>query len=500
MKNYIILIFLFLIIILIYNILNGINNIEHFCKLPNINRQGSINDKNVALNYTPQAVITNSDCDKYWKDWPIESNSMLTTTEPVVMRMDQVQLPKEKIFGNNSYKYGLINFPQLARIINDTIDFNIFNNTDELLVSPLNGDKMNYKYEVDFVVMELNKKTYIDRWKEYNPSVKIEFKYDEIKSPIENINVLNLEFKKRCDLKQKELLNDKQLVVFGLIYYDIFKYRVLDIKYFDKNFNKPVYFIEIALFRESDLYLNTFSYIGYIDENNKLMIVHTEFIGINSTDNVLLAKGYDKNDIKQEIINFNFSNKSEMEKDPDAIVSLTKKYKEEYKLKNQYACFNLNYNPALKNEPLLPYYSRESCESNVDPYGRNKSYGVFDKACQKDDECPYYKMNKNYDNDFGKCVDGKCQLPINMENIGYHYYKTDKSKLPLCYNCDSSKFEAVTLLDTCCEKQFDKNLYPFLKSPDFAFKGDTVERQNYYNSKFCKRNEITNAVTCQSDI
>lgn len=500
---YLISIIIFLIILLILlQIKNKINdnNLEHFCKLPNIDRQGNINDKKVSLNYTPQAVITNSDCNKYWKDWPVESNSMLTTTEPVVMKMDQVQLPKEKLFGNNSYKYGFMDFSQLARLVNDDIDFNIFNDTDELYIDPIKGTKLDYKYQVDFAIMELNKLTYIDRWEKYNPSLKMHFKYDDIKSPIEQINILNLEFKKRCDLKQKDLLDKDQLILFGLIYFDIFKYRILDIKYFDKNFNKPVYFIEISLYREADLYLNTFSYIGYIDENNKIMIVHVEFIGINSTDNVLMAKGYDNNDIKQEIINYNFSNKSVMEKDPDAIVSLTKKYQEEFKLKNQYACFNLNYNPSLKNEPLLQYYSRESCESGVDPYGRKKSYGVFDKPCEKDEECPYYKLNQNYDNNFGKCINGKCELPINMENIGYHYYKTDKAKLPLCYNCDSTKFEAVTLLDTCCEKQFDKELYPFLKSPDYAFKDDIVERQNYYNQKYCKRNEKTNEVTCLSDI
>ncbi len=475
------------------------NNVEHFCKIPQINAQGGINDKRVTMNYTPQAVISISDCNKYWKDWPVESNSMFSKDEPVVMNTTQLSLPTEKKFGNNTYKYGFIDFPRLALIVSDKIDFDIYEKSVELLISPTDKKELKFKYELDFMILELNRKTYINRWKEYNPSKKTHFNYDEIKSPIEEVNVLNNEFKKRCDLKQKDLLTKDKLVLFGLIYFDIFKYRILEIRYLNGDKNIPIYIIEIALFREADLYLNTFSYIGYITSDNKIMIVNVDFIGINSTDNVLLSKGYDKNDIKQEIINNNFSNSPQIEKNPDAVINITKDYLESYKLNNQYACFNLNYNPALKNNPFLEYFSRESCESPMDPYGRKKNSGVFDTPCKKDEECPYYKMNKNYDNEYGKCINGKCQLPLNMENVGYHYYKTDRTKLPLCYNCNSDKFEPSTLLDTCCEKQFDRKLYPFLKSPDYAFENDFLTRKNYYNTKYCKINNVTQLLECKNN-
>ena len=32
----------------------------------------------------------------------------------------------------------------------------------------------------------------------------------------------------------------------------------------------------------------------------------------------------------------------------------------------------------------------------------------------------------------------------------------------------------------CCDEQNDKQKYPFLKSPDYAFKDDTLDRLNYY--------------------
>jgi hypothetical protein len=226
------------------------------------------------------------------------------------------------------------------------------------------------------------------------------------------------------------------------------------------------------------------------------MITNITFIGINSTDNYLLASYYDKNDLKQEIINKNFTNNSIIEKNPDAIVALTRKYLDSYKLKNQYACFNLNYDPITNNNAILPYYSRESCESGTDPYNRPKSYGVYDTTCKKDEECPFFQINKNYENDYGKCVNGKCELPTNMINVGYHYYKTDSANLPLCYNCNTSEFEIDTVLDTCCEKQFDKSKYPFLKSPDYAFEGDSVSRLNYFHTKYCSFDEKTTKLTC----
>ena len=405
-KKYLYIFFIILCIFILIFINNKNKNIEHFCKISKDNSRGAINNKEVLLNYAPQSNIITSSCDRYWKDWPVESNSMFADTEPLVMKLDQLSLPKEKSFGNNSYKSGLTNFYELANIINDKLDFDIIDKTSELLVSPIDNKKLKYKYEFDYIILELNKKTWINRWEKYNPSIKIYFNYDEIKSSIKNVNILNLNFQKRCNVMQKKLLTDDQLILFGLINFDIFKYKILDIKYLNNNI--PVYFIQIAMYREFDLYLNTFSYIGYI-ENNKIIITKTEFIGINSTDNVLLPKFYNKNDINQEIINNNFSNTPLIEKDPDVIVAMTKQHMEDYKLKNQYACFNLNYNPALKNENLLPYYSRESCESGYDPYGRPKNYGIFDKPCNKDEECPYFKINKNYENELGKCVNGTCQ-------------------------------------------------------------------------------------------
>ena len=497
MKYIISILFLIMLILCIFFFIN--NNIkykEHYCKIPESNPSGSLNDKKVFLDdYAPQDNILTSSCDQYWKDWPLEYNNTMVDDEPLVIKSDQLKLPKERDFGDNDYKAGFLNFRELADLVSDTTTSDILDKSTELLINPITKKEFEYKYQLDFFYIEHNKKTWINRWQKYNPSIKIYFNYDDIKSSIEDINTLNLSFKKRCDTLQKKLLTQKQLYLFGLITFEIFKYKILHINYLNDDINQSIYIIQISLFRESDLYLNTFSYIGYIKDNN-VEIVNVKYIGRISTDTVLLPEFYNKNELTQQIINKNFDNTPIIEKDPDAILAITKKQKEDYKLKNQYACFNLNYSPAKKNDYILPAMSRDICESNYDRYGKSKEVGVYDTPCKKNEDCPFYKMNKNYDNEFGKCMEnGFCELPINMKKIGYRFYEQDKNNLPLCYNCETSKYQVSSDLDTCCNEQYDKTKYPHLNSPDFAFSGDTVERQNYFNHKFCKE-KINTFVTC----
>ena len=497
MNKLIIIILLILIILTLFYFINNSKNIEHFCKIPKLDAMGEINDKRVLLNYPPQSNIYTSDCDKYWKDWPMESNNDLVNDSPVVMHMDQMTLPPDKNFADNNYRVGFINFYKLANIISDKIDFDIFEKSKQLLINPLTKEKLEYEYQLNYELIVLNKKTYINRWQEYNPSVKMYFSYDDIKSPIETLNKLNLEFKERCNVKQKNLLTKEQLILFGILQFDIFKYKILDIQYLNDDINIPIYIIEITLYRETDLYLNTFAYVGFIKDGN-ITICNVKFIGINTSATGLQAPGYDKTDIKQEIINNNFSNSPIIDKNPDSVVVQTKQYLESFKLKNQYACFNVNYDPIYKNENILPYYSREMCESLYDPWGKPKDNGIYDKPCEKDEECPFYQINKNYTNEYGKCINGKCELPINVESIGYRYFKKNNDKLPLCYNCKSDDFKPITLLDTCCDEQNDREKYPLLKSPDYAFNDDYLNRINYFREKDCVQNNDNNIIKCNT--
>ena len=497
--------------ILFYLINNSLKPIENFCKITKQDARGDINNKNVNLtSFLPQSNIYTSSCDQYWKDWPLEANNDMVQDAPIVIKSDQLDLPKERMFGSNMYSSGLIDFKELALTLSDPLDYNIFDNSEQLYIDPITKKKLEYQFQFDFKILVLNRKTWINRWYNFNPSVKTEFNYEDIKSPVEEINILNKEFKYRLDTRQEKVLSKQNLILHGLIPFELFKYKILDIKEFkkdknnnDKNNNNkqynPIYVIQVAVFRENDLYLNTFSYVGFF-ENNKPIITEVAYIGRNSTDSVLLAGFNNPTDIKQEIINKNFSNSPILEKDPDAVAQLTKNHLESFKLKNQYACFDLNYEPNGNNTAMLMYFSREACESSVDPYGRPKSVGVYDTPCKKNEDCPFYKVNQNYENEFGKCLNtGYCELPSNMAAIGYKYFKDNRENKPLCYNCKSDKFRVFTDLDECCDEQYDKKKYPFLKTPDYAFNEDYTDRKNFFNKKYCHTKLNSPEIIC-SDI
>ena len=122
---------------------------------------------------------------------------------------------------------------------------------------------------------------------------------------------------------------------------------------------------------------------------------------------------------------------------------------------------------------------------SIDP--KLSKTGIWDKECKTNDECPFYKANKNYPNEFGGCFNGYCELPVGMNKIGFKHYTKDK---PMCYNCNL-KNEIIQadgssiIIDRecsgiecykCCDIQHNKNIYPNLKSPDFVFPKDQLER------------------------
>ena len=304
-----------------------------------------------------------------------------------------------------------MDFKKLATIINDTKSDSSDNNyikdeidnAEELLIDPITKIDLGFRYKLEFTYEALNKKTWINRWQKYNPTIKMTFDYNEIKSDIDDINILNLEFKKRIDERQRQLFSENELLLFGLIPFQILKYKILYIKYINKNIVDPLYIIEISLFRDQDVYINTFAYKGYIinsKKNSNIIkipnIVDAEYIGKNATDNFLLPEFYNDGLITQEIINKNFSNMGEMEKDPSAIAYIQKAQQDAFKIKNNYACFNINYNPNdPKSEYILPLYSRQECESMYDSYGKSKNVGIFDAPCKTNEECPFYKKNGN---------------------------------------------------------------------------------------------------------
>lgn len=95
------------------------------------------------------------------------------------------------------------------------------------------------------------------------------------------------------------------------------------------------------------------------------------------------------------------------------------------------------------------------CESPINKYGQGKNRGIWDRVCIKDTDCPFYKANKNYPNEFGGCVEGMCEMPIGVRQISPQLY--DVNTHPYCHG-------------DCCKNQ---------TVPDYAFEGDIYVRKRH---------------------
>lgn len=106
------------------------------------------------------------------------------------------------------------------------------------------------------------------------------------------------------------------------------------------------------------------------------------------------------------------------------------------------------------------------------------SNGTWDYEPKFNEECPFFMANQNYPNSFGNLRNSYCQMPKNTKQIGYRFYSPNPEVSPLCYNCQSNLINQGTL-GTCCDEQLNKDLYPTLVTPDYAFEGDQAVRKEY---------------------
>lgn len=104
--------------------------------------------------------------------------------------------------------------------------------------------------------------------------------------------------------------------------------------------------------------------------------------------------------------------------------------------------------------------------------------GVWDYPPTDNMECPFYIANQNYTNNYGGIQGQKCELPRNMQIVGYRNYSLNPEYLPLCYNCRNKRIDVGTL-GYCCDEQSNKTVYPQLITPDYAFVGDTENRRRF---------------------
>lgn len=321
----------------------------------------------------------------------------------------------------------------------------------------------------------------------------IESKYQDVnlivKYVLKNINLL---LKNNYEKIQKRRIHTKKFKFYPFF---ILKYKI--VKYYEpikKILSKDkyrIFEIRMCILRQNDINVLELYIIGYIEPNkNNIILQNVLFIGNGPVSNYLIRPGitepnyYDVHhpDVKN---NITFENAEKILKEREQYDKNTN----EFSLKYQHRCFDVN------NEGLIIGTNNKlDCENEIDWYGRIKDYGVWDKPCVSDDECIYFKENKNYTNNYGKCLpSGYCQMPLNTKKIGYHFEK--EGSKPKCYNCNSEEWKSFTELDDCCEEQDKKNKkynkkYDFLDSPDYAFNNDLNTRinagirQKYLDNKY----------------
>ena len=149
-------------------------------------------------------------------------------------------------------------------------------------------------------------------------------------------------------------------------------------------------------------------------------------------------------------------------------------FEEEFNKNEQIDFFNEKKNEKKRYDEFLKHkcfdkegFSKSSCES----YSFEKDlYGIWDKPCESNQECPFYQLNKNYPNNRGGCINGYCEMPINIKPRGYKYY--DLNSKPFCYDCNIEGCKGEECFTCCREQANNKFKYPKLKSPDFMFLND----------------------------
>lgn len=362
---------------------------------------------------------------------------------------------KDQYLKLNKYKklYFNVPFDNKSPLVDKTIDKSVLKNYR------VNPDYHSYAHELTF--------TEVDKIiKQIKPSKNYEikvFNYDPLPYGKHFVDIFNQMYF-LLDMNNYYHKNDKRV------------FELIDVKFLLKDLvvdsiYKIVY--EVKMFKKMKDY-------GFIFQNT---IKHNTDTNITNYLNIDLVGIVSDEDI---IFNTKKSKEKKCKFDLDI--------KKDECFKIPYGSDNLNSNDFISGNYLKPHlnkfykdkYLEATINDNYNQYkcfGRHgfneaecKSYdkerkviGVWDKPCNNNDECPFYKKNKNYENERGGCNKGFCEMPINTKVLSYRYY--DQTVKQFCYNCEKEGCLGDNCYN-CCEEQENKNKYPNLKSADYIFKND----------------------------
>lgn len=124
-------------------------------------------------------------------------------------------------------------------------------------------------------------------------------------------------------------------------------------------------------------------------------------------------------------------------------------------------------------------------------YTQEGGIGIWDTQCKYNEDCPFFKRNSNYPNNRGGCINGFCEMPVNVNLLGYKEYDEARLDKAVCHNCKYKPGCNGIECSQCCEEQKNSELYPELNSPDYAFPNDFNERMKH-REHFEKKNMAAN--------
>jgi hypothetical protein len=369
-------------------------------------------------------------------------------------------------------------------------------------------------------------------------------KIDTPRSCVIQVNKVLEDFMKQFNINFSNQKSEKFIREFyGDHPFKIYKFKIHKIAQLDTKQEKPPYQsciyrygLIVVIIRE-DSYVGITLYLDIVIKDNTPHLIYYDIIGYYTTDKLFLPEGVrevgqkkyyqlkplyrlSKNDrtLNEYVNDDNWKFLNVNAYNAEKILWKQKQYALDNTLHQQHTCFNAEpeyYNPSgvppvspgAQTQPILTHvYNKYNCESKYDQQGRRKPKGKWDKPCKFDQECVFYGKNRNYPNIFGGCNKrtGFCELPRGMKNLSYHdFYPFDQRNIkdmtipianpnqgnpaPLCYNCKSvnktNKWQPVTALDQCCHDQRNKDVYPHLNGPDYAYRGDTATRLNIFRKE-----------------
>ena len=228
------------------------------------------------------------------------------------------------------------------------------------------------------------------------------------------------------------------------------------------------YEIQAIIYRDNkDINYTIYANVVFDYYNIKYYIKKIFIVGVNIKEKVIFGDLYDSKSLNNYVSTKWKSKKQDKKEDEQKFMDDYNYMRSRFREEDRGHCFfkrNVN--------------NKIFCES-VDENGT----GVWDKSCTYDEDCPYFKRNRNYPNSRGGCIDGYCEMPINLKRFGYKQINDAKVDDIICYNCKRDKNTSCIGLNCnkCCEDQKDKTKYPNLDGPDYAFEKDFSDRIKHTN-------------------